>query len=286
MPPLDNNQDVVNNSLRTSDNRFIRLVSLGLMATSILGALYYLTISSVVSALFWGTFISNMLYQVLEVKDSQGLDTVLNLPNGDKVSIKLAGAVAAFAAISLLAWWGLEREAQRKSADIAQKMKDQEKPLEIDKQDTNSQESHYYLATQDSYRVGKINIYDQLYKLRKDNPFSHVLENIRQDCSEDRGLCGIPESFDVKIVGSVPDIESGGAYVCKLDREYLVNNSFKITSPKIKPNIPDTIKITNVNLDSACKRFADPKYLNLVVSPKHRELVNPEITYHIKLLPE
>ena len=74
----------------------------------------------VVAAVSLGMFVATGMHKFIEVRDPQGLEMNVPLPNGIKATTKMTGAVATLIVVGGLCWWGLTKQ-----------LADQQKQLEI-----------------------------------------------------------------------------------------------------------------------------------------------------------
>jgi hypothetical protein len=262
-----------------------------LVISAPLGVFFLISSSSATAAAFWWSFFaSTAMYKVLEIKDPQGLefkDWTIPFLGGVKASAKMTGALATFGIVFLLVGSGLTFEQMRKEANA-------EKILTID--DSTNTDDYSVLFKPDSSQnpqvVGKIQLYNQLLKLKEDRAFSDVLKKIQADCpdpdeGERQGLCGIPYSFDFKIVLISQNVSEGQAAVCGMYKD-LVGQSYKI-SPigNINKDTPTVIKITSTINSKHCGKALSP-ILGLVVGAKTGQKLraaDPELDklYHAKI---
>jgi hypothetical protein len=220
----------------------------------------------VVAAVFLGMFVATGMHKFIEVKDPQGLEMNMPLPGGMKATAKMTGAVATLIVVGGLCWWGLTKQL----ADQQKQLADQQKQLEIA---DNAGNDDYLVKTeavnhQGSLPVGKITLYDKLLKLKRDKPFSPFFMKIQSDCpdggSDRKSLCGIPDSFNLKIIGSSNELTKGEAIVCGQDYKHLVGQVYEISQSdggiKISKTVVPRLKIKGSAIIPLCGTILDASY--------------------------
>lgn len=238
----------------------------------------------VVAAVFLGMFVATGMHKFIEVKDPQGLEMNMPLPGGMKATAKMTGAVATLIVVGGLCWLGLTKQ-----------LADQQKQLEIA---DNAGNDDYLVKTeavnhQGSLPVGKITLYDKLLKLKQDKPFSPLFIKIQSDCpdggSDRKSLCGIPDSFNLKIIGSSNEIREGEAIVCGQDYKHLVGQVYEISQSdggiKISKTVVPRLKIKGSAIIPVCGRVLDASYdPKLVVGAGTLDTKDRTRNYMAKLL--
>lgn len=205
----------------------------------------------------------------------------------------MTGAVATLIVVGGLCWWGLTKQL----ADQQKQLADQQKQLEIA---DNAGNDDYLVKTeagnnQKSLQVGKITLYDKLLKLKEDKPFSPLFIKIQSDCPDGgldrKSLCGIPYSFNLKIISSSKELSEGEAIVCGQDYKYLVGQFYEISQfddngkspntvvPRLKIKASATIPVCGTTLDNSY----DPK-LVVGLGTLNKDKIDRKKDYHAKLL--
>ena len=245
----------------------------------------------VVASVFLGMFVATGMHKFIEVKDSQGLEMNIPLPGGIKVTAKTTGAVATLIFVGGLCWWGLTKQL----ADQQKQLADQQKQLEIADNEGNDD---YLVKTeagnnQKSLQVGKITLYDKLLKLKEDKPFSPLFMKIQSDCPDgglDREkLCGIPYSFNLKIISVSKELSKDEAIVCGQDYKYLVGQVYEISQSDDNRKSPNTVvpklTITASTTIAVCRTTSDNSYdPKLVVGSGTLDKIDRKKDYRAKLL--
>lgn len=238
----------------------------------------------VVAAVSLGMFVATGMHKFIEVRDPQGLEMNVPLPNGIKATAKMTGEVATLIVVGGLCWWGLTKQ-----------LADQQKQLEIA---DNAGNDDYLVKTesvnhQGSFPVGKITLYDKLLKLKKEKPFSPLFMKIQSDCPDGgldrKSLCGVPPSFNLKIIGSSNELSKDEAIVCGQDYKHLVGQSYEILQSDGDIKSPKTIvprlEIKGSVTISPCRAILDNSYdPKLVVGSRTLDKIDRAKDYSAKLL--